>query len=84
MPLCAPLRATLGAQDLPRTMLSDHIEHRLFRCLKLEREERAKLSGQDADEVSELNRLNVVCFQQTFKSNDSLRCFFILTSYLNY
>ncbi|OIT33322.1 putative histone acetyltransferase hac-like 1 [Nicotiana attenuata] len=46
-----PLRATLGAQDLPRTMLSDHIEHRLFRRLKLERDERAKLSGQDADEV---------------------------------
>ncbi|XP_047263384.1 probable histone acetyltransferase HAC-like 1 isoform X2 [Capsicum annuum] len=46
-----PLPVAIGAQDLPRTMLSDHIEQRLFRCLKLERNERAKLSGQDADEV---------------------------------
>ncbi|XP_027770128.1 probable histone acetyltransferase HAC-like 1 isoform X1 [Solanum pennellii] len=47
-----PLPVSIGAQDLPRTMLSDHIEQRLFRSLKLERNERAKLSGQDADEVS--------------------------------
>lgn len=47
-----PLPVSIGAQDLPRTMLSDHIEQRLFRRLKLERNERAKLSGQDADEVS--------------------------------
>ncbi|CAN4082800.1 unnamed protein product [Withania somnifera] len=46
-----PSPVAIGAQDLPRTMLSDHIEQRLFRRLKLERNERAKLSGQDADEV---------------------------------
>ncbi|XP_049346193.1 probable histone acetyltransferase HAC-like 1 isoform X2 [Solanum verrucosum] len=46
-----PLPVSIGAQDLPRTMLSDHIEQRLFRRLNLERNERAKLSGQDADEV---------------------------------
>ncbi|KAK4367669.1 hypothetical protein RND71_011461 [Anisodus tanguticus] len=46
-----PLPVAIGAQDLPRTMLSDHIEQRLCRRLKLERNERAKLTRQDADEV---------------------------------
>ncbi|KAH0754061.1 hypothetical protein KY290_024331 [Solanum tuberosum] len=45
------LPVSIGAQDLPRTMLSDHIEQRLFTRLELERNERAKLSGHDANEV---------------------------------
>ncbi|CAI9763333.1 unnamed protein product [Fraxinus pennsylvanica] len=41
----------LGAEDLPRTKLSDHIELRLFKSLDRERKERAKLSGKSPTEV---------------------------------
>jgi hypothetical protein len=51
MPL--PQSAVLGASDLPRTMLSDHIEERLFKQLKLERQARASQAGCSFDEVSE-------------------------------
>jgi E1A/CREB-binding protein len=50
MPL--PQSAVLGASDLPRTVLSDHIEERLFKRLKLERQARASQSGRAFDEVS--------------------------------
>lgn len=49
MPL--PQSAVLGAKDLPRTILSDHIEQRLFKRLKHERQERARFHGKSYDEV---------------------------------
>ncbi|KAL0915667.1 hypothetical protein M5K25_016101 [Dendrobium thyrsiflorum] len=46
-----PQNTVLGAKDLPRTILSDHIEQRLFRRLKHERQERARHLGKSFDEV---------------------------------
>ena len=49
MPL--PQSAVLGAKDLPRTILSDHIESRLFGKVKQERLERTRFYGKTYDEV---------------------------------
>ncbi|WOK94393.1 hypothetical protein Cni_G03095 [Canna indica] len=46
-----PQNAVLGAKDLPRTILSDHIEQRLFKRLKQERQERARHLAKSFDEV---------------------------------
>uniref|UniRef100_A0A0E0LFE3 histone acetyltransferase n=1 Tax=Oryza punctata TaxID=4537 RepID=A0A0E0LFE3_ORYPU len=51
--LCMPLpqSVVLGANDLPRTLLSDHIEERLFKRLREERQERANKLKTSLDEV---------------------------------
>lgn len=47
-----PKTATFDAKDLPRTMLSDHIERRLFKRLMQESKEWAKVEGnKNLDEV---------------------------------
>lgn len=46
-----PQSAVLGAKDLPRTILSDHIEQRLAKRLKLEKQERARVQGKNIDEI---------------------------------
>ncbi|XP_073148245.1 histone acetyltransferase HAC1-like [Henckelia pumila] len=46
-----PQSAVLGAKDLPKTILSDHLEQRLFSRLKHERQERASRQGKAYDEV---------------------------------
>ncbi|KMS96574.1 hypothetical protein BVRB_8g201800 [Beta vulgaris subsp. vulgaris] len=50
---CKPLpqSAVLGAKDLPKTILSDHIEQWLFKILKQERLDRARVQGKSYDEV---------------------------------
>ncbi|XP_020519887.1 histone acetyltransferase HAC1 isoform X1 [Amborella trichopoda] len=46
-----PQSTLRSAKDLPTTILSDHLEQRLFRRLKWEREERARILGKNFDEV---------------------------------
>jgi len=46
-----PQNTVPGAKDLPRTVLSDHIEERLFQRLKEERQNRANKCGKKFDEV---------------------------------
>ncbi|WOL13825.1 putative histone acetyltransferase HAC-like 1 isoform X1 [Canna indica] len=46
-----PQSAVLGAKDLPRTILSDHIEQRLFKRLKQEKMDRARQLGKNVEEV---------------------------------
>lgn len=49
-----PQSSILGASDLPKTILSDHIEQWIFQRLKQEREERARILKRSVDEVMHL------------------------------
>ena len=48
---CRSNNASFGAKDLPKTKLSNHIEQRLFRRIKEDREARVKLAGNCFNEV---------------------------------
>ncbi|CAL5078482.1 unnamed protein product [Urochloa decumbens] len=49
----------LGARELPRTKLSDHIEQRLSVRLERERQQRASATGKGAEEVQRVEGLTV-------------------------
>lgn len=57
MPL--PRSSSLDASNLPQTLLSDHLEQRLFRRLKQERENRATAAGKNPEEVPQPDDLAV-------------------------
>ncbi|MBA0853684.1 hypothetical protein Goshw_020887 [Gossypium schwendimanii] len=69
------VKTVFGAKDLPPTMLSDHLEQRLFRCLQKNREEKAKATGMSIDEVPEVEGLvvrEVLSTQKLVKVNEKL------------
>ncbi|KAK9105605.1 hypothetical protein Scep_022449 [Stephania cephalantha] len=55
-----PPSAVPGAKELPRTMLSDHIEKRLFASLEQERRERAEALGKSTTE--KIEQVDVIVF----------------------
>ncbi|KAK8615000.1 hypothetical protein V6N13_068786 [Hibiscus sabdariffa] len=70
-----PVRTVLGAKDLPRTMLSDHLEQRLFRCLQKNRKEKARATGMSIDQIPEAKGLvvrEVLSVQKIVKVNKQL------------
>ncbi|KAK9114787.1 hypothetical protein Syun_021584 [Stephania yunnanensis] len=67
-----PPSAVPGAKELPRTILSDHIEKRLFASLEQERRERAEVLGKSITEVEGAEGLTVrvVCsVDKSYKVN---------------
>ncbi|XP_061367021.1 uncharacterized protein LOC133310142 [Gastrolobium bilobum] len=67
-----PLRKTniFGAKDLPRTMLSEHIEQRLLKRLEQERADMEKFEGKNLDEVLVAENL---CVRVVSSSNKQLK-----------
>ncbi|GLJ24283.1 hypothetical protein SUGI_0463290 [Cryptomeria japonica] len=79
-----PQSAVLGAKDLPRTCLSDHIEQRLFRRLKEERQERAKALGKNFEEVPGAEALVVRVVSSVDKVLEVKQQFFNMFQHQNY
>lgn len=68
-----------GAKKLPVTALSNHIEERLFKKLKEERQERARLQGKSYEEVmisSSFDESYVLCF--LYRNNYDNHLLFII------
>ncbi|GER33598.1 histone acetyltransferase [Striga asiatica] len=82
MPL--PQSAVLGAKDLPRTNLSDHLEQRLFAKLKQERQDRARVQGKAFDEVPGAEALVVRVVSSVDKKLDVKPRFFEIFREENY
>ncbi|KAL6506854.1 hypothetical protein OROHE_022291 [Orobanche hederae] len=79
-----PQNAVLGAKDLPRTNLSDHLEERLFAKLKQERQDRARFQGKNYDEVPGAEALVVRVVSSVDKKLDVKSRFFEIFQEENY
>nr|XP_043614914.1 histone acetyltransferase HAC1-like isoform X2 [Erigeron canadensis] len=79
-----PQSAVLGAKDLPRTILSDHIENRLFAKLKQERLDRATFHGKSYDEVPGAEALVVRVVSSVDKKLEVKQCFLEIFQDENY
>ncbi|XP_074324708.1 histone acetyltransferase HAC1-like [Apium graveolens] len=76
--------AVLGAKDLPRTSLSDHLEERLFKKLKQERVNRARILGKTYDEVPGADVLVVRVVSSMDKKLEVKKRFFETFKEVNY
>ncbi|KAK1381285.1 Histone acetyltransferase [Heracleum sosnowskyi] len=84
--VCKPLQqsAVRGAKDLPRTSLSDHLEQRLFKKLKQERVNRARIQGKTYDEVPGAECLVVRVVSSVDKKLEVKKRFFDTFKEVNY
>ncbi|KAE9615704.1 putative histone acetyltransferase chromatin regulator PHD family [Lupinus albus] len=76
--------AIFGAKDIPRTMLSEHIEQRLIKRLAQEREEKAKKEAKNLDEVLAAENLCVRVLSSVNKQLKVKKQFLDILSSENY
>ncbi|CAL0308326.1 unnamed protein product [Lupinus luteus] len=83
-PLPKSKAAIFGAKDFPRTMLSEHIEQRLFKRLAQEREEKANKEAKNLDEVLAAENLCVRVLSSVNKQLKVKKQFLDILSSENY
>lgn len=76
--------ALLGAKELPRTSLSDHLEQRLYKKLKQERVNRARVQGKTYNEVPGAECLVVRVVSSVDKKLEVKKRFFETLKEVNY